>query len=85
MRCCARRCRSPSGVNGPRHPMTAAVRRAHARNLAWTGRLDEAAREAARTIADVMAGESREAYFVAETHRMLFDVHWARGDIVAAA
>ena len=71
-------------VNGPKHAATIAVRRVLARNLAWMSRLDEAAEVAARAIADVTSGEGRESYLIRDTYRVLFDVHWARGDLVSA-
>jgi serine/threonine-protein kinase len=71
-------------INGAKHPATVAIRMTLARNLAWMSRLDEAATQAARAIADAESGESRETYVLLMTYRLLFDVHWARGDLAAA-
>ncbi len=72
-------------VNGEKHSVTVATRRGIASNLAGMSRFDEAAEIATRTIADTMSGAGGETYLVRDNHRMLFDVHWGRGDMAAAS
>jgi serine/threonine-protein kinase len=70
-------------INGPQHSGTLSIRRTMARNLGWMGRSDEAAAQAGRVIAELRRAGAK-AGFVRDTHRILFEVHWGRGDVNAA-